>query len=171
MGTRKPFSFVCATCGNRHEGSPSFSFARPHYWTTTLDGDQSGASKLSEDLCRIENRDFFIRCILEIPIHGVEEPFLWGAWATQSAENFKFYIETFDDTPERQTFGYLANRLPVYPETLSLELDVHWQAGGQSRPRLALRECDHPLYCDWRDGISWDRAIEIATAANHFIQR
>lgn len=161
------FTFTCAKCGKRHEGSPSFGFARPYYWTAALDGDESGASSLSEDLCRIEDRDFFIRCILEVPIHGVEEPFLWGVWATQSAENFKLYEETFNDTPERETFGYFANRLPVYPETLSLRLYVRWRAGGKSRPLLEPWECDHPLYRDWRDGISWDRAVEIATAAMH----
>jgi hypothetical protein len=163
------FTFICRDCGQPHEGSPSFGYARPDYWNSALDDDQSGASRLSKDLCKIVDRDYFIRCTLEIPIHGVEEGFLWGVWATQSAENFRLYAETFDDTPEHITFGYLANRLPYYPETLGLHLEVHWQAHGRERPKLALRECDHPLYRDWRDGISWDRAVEIATTSIHSI--
>lgn len=96
-----------------------------------------------------------------MPIHDVEEPFLWGVWITQSEQNFRDYIDTFHDTPERCTFGYFANRLPGYPDTLSLHTHVHWQAG-RSRPKVELKPIDHPLYRDWSESISWERAAELA---------
>ncbi len=167
MTMRKPFGFVCATCGERHEGSPSLGYRAPHHWTKALEEDRSGASRLTDDLCKIEDRDYFIRCILEMPIHDVDEPFLWGVWVSQSKANFDLYLETFDSTPDNVTFGYLANRLPGYPDTLNLELKACWQTDGKSRPILQLRPCDHPLYKDWSGGISWDRAVELDRAGRH----
>ena len=167
MVPRKSFSFVCAACGAHHEGSPSVGYDAPYYWTKSHDEDRSGASRLSKDLCKIEDRDYFIRCVLEMPIHGVDEPFLWGVWVTQSQKNFELYAETFDDTPDNLTFGYLANRLPGYAETLSLQLKARWQAGGRSRPLVELRPCDHTLYTDWSKGISWERAIELDQMIRH----
>jgi hypothetical protein len=114
----------------------------------------------------IERRDFFIRCVLEVPIHDVEEPFLWGVWVSQSEANFRYYAETFPNSPEQQTFGYFSNRLPVYPETLSLKTQVHWRSG-KHRPWVEFEPSDHPLYRDWSEGIGWERAVELASLALH----
>ena len=162
----RTFSFVCATCGQRHEGSPSVGYSAPFYWQESYRTDATGDSRLSGDFCMIERRDYFIRCILEVPIHDVEEPFLWGVWITQSEQNFRDYVDSFPDTPERCTFGYFANQLPGYPDTLSLHTQVHWQAG-RSRPTVELKPIDHPLYHDWSEGISWERAAELARPFLH----
>jgi len=158
------FSFKCSTCGKLHEGSPSVGYSAPFHWMNEYESDPR--SKLSDDLCTIEQRDYFIRCILEVPIHGVEEGFLWGVWVTQSQANFDRYVETFRETPDNRTFGYFANRLPNYPDTLSLETTVHWLPGGQ-RPIVEITPCDHPLYHDWSHGISWERAAELAAPFMH----
>lgn len=163
---QRVFSFVCATCGQTHEGSPSAGYSAPFYWRDSYRTDTSGESRLSGDFCMIERRDYFIRCILEVPIHDVEEPFLWGVWITQSEQNFRDYMDTFQDTPERRTFGYFANRLPGYPDTLGLHTQVHWQAG-RRRPKVELKPIDHPLYRDWSEGISWERAAELARPFLH----
>ena len=73
---------------------------------------------------------------------------------------------SFEDSPDRETFGYLANRLPGYPDTLSLHMDVHWQAGGK-RPMIAPHESEHPLYREWVGGIGWDRAMELFLPCIH----
>lgn len=163
---RKVFSFVCVTCGQLHEGSPSVGYSAPSYWTQEHRTDTTGASRLSNDFCMIERRDYFIRCILEVPIHDVEEPFLWGVWITQSEQNFRDYMDSFDKTAERCTFGYFANRLLGYPDTLSLHTRVHWQPG-KDRPKVELKPVDHPLYHDWSKGISWERAVELAGPVLH----
>lgn len=163
---QRVFSFVCATCGRSHEGSPSVGYSAPFYWQESYRTDTSGESRLSGDFCMIERRDYFIRCILEVPIHDVAEPFLWGVWITQSEQNFRDYMGTFHDTPERCTFGYFANRLPGYPDTLNLHTKVHWQAA-RGRPKVEPKPFDHPLYRDWSEGISWERAAELARPFLH----
>ncbi|HEV8391635.1 MAG TPA: DUF2199 domain-containing protein [Dongiaceae bacterium] len=160
------FSFTCDKCGQLHEGSPSIAYDMPFHWHALKPDTSTGQSRLSDDFCKIEDRDYFIRCILEVPIHGVEEPFLWGLWVTQSAENFRDYVKTFPDSPERQTFGYLANRLPFYPETVDMHANVHWQPGTR-RPLVELKPVDHPLFRDWSEGITWERATELAAPAFH----
>jgi hypothetical protein len=155
------FSFICATCGQLHEGSPSVAYSAPFHWQEAHRTDVTGTSRLNDDFCMIERRDYFIRCILEVPIHDVEEPFLWGEWVTQSEQNFKDYADCFHDTPERRTFGYFANRLPGYPDTLNLHTQVHWQTG-RSRPKVELEPINHSLFRDWSEGISCERAAELA---------
>lgn len=164
-GKQGTFSFVCPKCGERHEGSPSIGFASPHGWDETFRAKNSKNYWLTEDLCIIDS-DRFIRCILEVPILGASQPFLWGVWVSQSQENFRLYAETFESSPERVTFGYLSNRIPEYPDTLNLHTQVHWQSNGQ-RPWLEIEPTEHRLYNDWKDGITWDRAMELALPFQH----
>ena len=159
----KTFSFHCDSCGQTHVGSPSLGYSSPSYWEASANAN---GSFLTEDVCQIEGRDFFIRGVLEIPIHDAPDPFSWGVWVTQSQANFERYLETIRDSPERMTFGYLANRLPGYPDTLNLHTDVHWKGDGQ-RPWIALQKADHPLYRDWAQGISWKRAMELFLPCLH----
>ena len=75
--------------------------------------------KLSSDFCVItdtEGTDYFIRAVLEVPIHGAEKPFLWGVWVSLSQESFKRYWDTYDDPQVGEGFfGWLCNKIPVYP--------------------------------------------------------
>jgi hypothetical protein len=160
------FRFTCPKCGKPHEGSPSVAFDSPYHWHALQPDTSAGRSRLSDDFCMIEERDYFIRCILEVPILGVEEPFLWGVWLSQSEANFREYVETFPDTPERETFGYFCNRLPGYPDTINLHAKAHWRPGTQ-RPWVELKSVEHPLYEDWSNGITWERAIALAAPAFH----
>jgi hypothetical protein len=44
-------------------------------------------ARLSQDVCIIKDTDhldYFVRVCLEIPISGVDQPFLWGVWISVS---------------------------------------------------------------------------------------
>lgn len=166
----KRFKFTCSCCGEIHEGSPSFGFSAPHYYHILSEKDKEYIAKLSDDLCVItyENQtDRFVRAILEIPIGGCDEPFLWGVWVSLSEENFHRYCENFDsDTYQDEYFGWFCSQLPYYPDTLSLKAKVHVTPGGQ-RPELELESTDHQLSIDFHDGITWEQAVRIAEVAMH----
>jgi hypothetical protein len=167
MKNGKVFRFTCKTCGKTHEGSPSLSFDSPSQYFGLSDKDKKTNARLDSDFCVIENRDFFIRVILEIPIHDCEEPFTWGVWVSQSRPNFEAYEARFKKKDDRDpTFGWFSNNLPYYPETLNLKTMVHFQPKGL-RPKLELEKNDHPLCLDFHNGISWEKAIEIAEIAMH----
>jgi len=173
----KEFSFKCSGCGDIHHGSPSFGYRRSENYLSLSDENREKFAKANDDLCRILPTDdgevteaeYYIRCTLDVPIHGAKDPFLWGVWMTQSKESFDRYVDTFrEDQKDDGSFGWLHIPIPYYkrqrPDTSSLAADVDW---GEDRPKVFLNECDHPLYIDQRDGITWDRAVEIATELMH----
>jgi hypothetical protein len=62
--------------------------------------------------------------------------------------------------------GSLANSLPLYDETRNLPLAVRTRGVGD-RPALNLQESSHPLYSEQRDGMTMERAIELAKLVLH----
>jgi hypothetical protein len=163
------FNFKCSCCGNVHEGSPSFGFRAPDpYLEQPKDVQKAGS--LGSDLCRYTDEDgehFFVRACLEIPIHGMSEPFMWGVWVSLSERSFDRYVETYDhpDTSESY-FGWLCNYLPYYESAYALKARVHPREGGD-RPFVVLEKTDHPLSVDFHEGITVSRAQEIAEKAMH----
>jgi hypothetical protein len=169
-------SYRCACCGNEYSGAPSFSYETPPFIHEVPEEERQSRVMSDSDLCRVRLRPdenspddlFSIRVNLEIPIWGSPETFLWGVWVTQSEESFFRYIKTYEeDQSSEGSFGWLPVVMPHYREHATghhdgyLACDVYWGKSGQ-RPTITLHECDHPLYLDQRDGISWERAVEIA---------
>ncbi|MGR9073985.1 MAG: DUF2199 domain-containing protein [Gammaproteobacteria bacterium] len=163
------FSFKCACCGRIHEGSPSFGFAAPDPYLEQPQKTQR-EGHLGTDLCHYDDADgrhYFIRAVLEVPIHGVAEPFLWGVWVSLSEASYRRYVETYDDPdPGDRFFGWLCNYLPYYPNTYALKTQVRPGAKGE-RPNLELQDNGHPLETDFVNGISADKAREIAVRCLH----
>lgn len=170
------FRYRCACCGNEFEGAPSFGVDTPVFINSVPKNERADRVKLDDDLCIVrpdpkENSDkeiFAIRVTLEIPIHNCPEPFQWGLWVSQSKDSFFRYVETYEeDQSNESSFGWLPVTMPYYGDfdseefSGSLACDVNWGPKGQ-RPTIKLHECDHPLYFDQANGISWDRAVEIA---------
>lgn len=167
------FAFRCATCDKLHEGSPSFAFFQPDYYCQLSD-EEKAASQIDEDRCKVvveEGEYYFIRALLEIPIIGVGEPFLWGIWMSVSKKSFFHYLEVTGDPEEGDGFfGYVANEISVYPKSLSLRADVYLQPD-KLRPLVLIQpehgQDKHPLFIDQQEGISVTRAVELAEANIH----
>ena len=163
------FSFKCTCCGKQHEGSPSFGFKAPDPWLGQPE-DVKQQGKIGDDLCYYTDEDgthHFARVIIEVPIHGVTEPFMWGVWVSLSKESYEHYLDTWDEPDtERAYFGWFCSKLPYYESTHSLATDVHPQADG-ARPYLSLHEVDHEFYHDYVNGISIEKAQKIAEIAMH----
>lgn len=163
------FAFRCSTCSQVHEGSPSFGFRAPDPYLEQSKAVQD-AGRLSSDLCEYEDADgkhFFVRDCLDIPIHGISEPFLWGVWVSLSERNYRRYVETYDNPDStHRFFGRLCNYLPYYPRTYALKTRVHPRADG-NRPIVIPEKSDHPLSIDFYRGISVARAQEIAEVVIH----
>jgi hypothetical protein len=163
------FSFTCSSCGEVHEGSPGFSFAAPAPYLEQPEQVQQ-AGKLNSDLCKYSDEDgphYFIRVCLEIPIHGHEDPFIWGVWVSLSEKSFARYVETYEEPVVTESyFGWLCNYLPYYPDTYALKTMAHPRPDG-TRPYIVLEESDHPLCYDFHNGLSIARAQEIAETFMH----
>ena len=163
------FAFKCRKCAKIHEGSPSFGYDAPWHYSCLTDAEKADA-ELRSDTCVIRHDigvDRFIRVVLEIPIHGVEEPFTWGVWVSLSEKSFARYLETWDDPDETDSyFGWFYNRLPFYPDTISLKTQVRPRRGGV-RPFLELERSGHLLAEHLYEGLSIGEAQRIAEIAMH----
>lgn len=167
------FSYKCKCCDEIHEGAPSFGFVAPGYYEWLTAEQKASSGWITEDLCTVTlegHTDFFIRTVLEIPIHGASEPFIWGVWVSVSEKSYKRYVDTRDAPAEGDGFfGWLANDIPYYPPGGPFAANVFLQPEGL-RPVVELQEgeCeDHPLVVDQRQGITPTKAQDIGEFMLH----
>ncbi len=162
------FRYKCSVCEEWHEGVPDIVYDRPLPAQEVPEGERAQRLKLSSDLCAIDGASFFIRCLLPIPIRNTKDEFCWGVWSSLSEENFRLYLETYDQDQSHMEpmFGWLSNRLPTYPDTFGLKLSVQPQHKGD-RPRIAVEPTDHPLAIEQRNGITLERLTEIGSLTRH----
>lgn len=154
-------SYRCSVCGEAHDGLPDITQDKPDQWWGVPEEERNRRILLNSDICVIDDEDFFIRGVIEIPIHDYPECFGFGVWVSQKRENFLAYMENFDSSEIGPFFGWLCNEIAYYDEsTLFLKTTAHFRDDGM-RPRIELELTDHPLAIDQRDGITLDRAWEI----------
>jgi hypothetical protein len=160
--------YTCSTCGAQHDELPlCFVAPAPDYVDAIDPEERSERVSLSSDQCVIDDEHFFILGNLELTIHESDEVFTWSLWSSLSETNFERAQELWNE-PGREAepgyFGWLSTDIPGYDDTVGLKLCVRTQPVGV-RPRIEVLEQDHPLYRDYVDGISWDRACALSHAA------
>ena len=152
-------AFICPICKTLHEDLPHIGADKPDPWEDRRASDPG--SMLTSDLCIIEARDYFVRGVIEIPVHGYEPGFGWGVWVSHKKENFEIYRDNFDSDSIGPFFGWLATDIAFFKEsTLTLKTMAHYR-GKDLRPTIVLVECEHPLYRHQRDGITLSEAWDI----------
>lgn len=156
----KDMRWKCGSCDEWHAGPIlDIGFDSPHYWST----EKNEASFLSADYCVIEDRDFFVRGVIHLPIVGSADMFRWGVWGSLSRANFEKLCEMDGDPRQVELpsmFSWLSSRIPGYPDTLSLKMQARTIQSGQ-RPTFELDHCDHPLAQEFHHGIMPERVKEI----------
>ena len=165
------FGFHCGTCGVWHAGMPSFGWDWPLQYLMVPQAERADRVVLGVDFCVIDDEWFFVRGCLDVPVHGHDEPFSWGAWVSLSETNFRRYAELHDDErrePGTRFVGWLCSDFPGYPETGDepLKAALHVRAWPQ-RPFIELEPTDYPLAVEQRAGITADRVREIAERIMH----
>ena len=161
--------YECRRCGQWHDG-PVFAYHAhaPAHWTPELAADEY--SELSDELCIIRGREFFIRALIRLPVLDAATEFEWGVWVSLSEASFVRAIEDWESERREDAppaFGWLATELGVYvPGTLNLRTNVHTQPVGL-RPLVELEPTDHPLAIEQREGITLARVQEFAEHLLH----
>jgi hypothetical protein len=163
------FEFTCASCGQVHRGMPTFGADAPlSYYEVPL-AERERRCSLGTDDCVIDDRWFFVRGCIEIPVQGETDQFSWGVWVSLSEDSFKRWIACFDDKHRSHIgpfFGWLNAWLKPYPDTMNLKTRVHLRDSG-IRPYVELEPTDHPLAIEQRNGISKARLAEIYAQMVH----
>jgi hypothetical protein len=165
----------CASCNEWHNGLMDLGATAPDPWPHALEPEPNSALRLdgdflSEDFCVIRGTNFLVRCVMEFPVHGLEQPWGFGCWSTLSRENFDKYIDGFDDgiyADDGPWFGWLCNQLkPIFVEPDPIGLAVCPRPNRQ-RPALLVRDEGHPLAIAQNEGLAPGDLIEIFRAYGH----
>lgn len=163
------FQFKCVTCGETHTGMPTFGADAPLSYFGIPNDERDHRCALGSDDCIIDDKWFFVRGCLEIPVRGEAEPFVWGVWVSLSPQNYDQWRAVFGISPRSHIgpfFGWLDADLQPYPDTRNLKAMVHLRDDGV-RPFIELEPSDHPLAVEKREGISVERVAQIYAMMVH----
>jgi hypothetical protein len=156
----------CGTCGEEHQGVPlSFACDFPDLYANLTSDDRETRAIIGSDQCVLDEKGFFLRGLLEIPLKDADGVFLWGLWASVTEQNYDeidgLWTEEGRENLDVSFAARLANDLPgYYPGTLNLKVRIHLRPVGQ-RPVFIVEE-DHKLERLQREGITLHEAAEIA---------
>jgi hypothetical protein len=157
-------TYRCTTCGAIHDGLPDVGFRWPDPYFAVPESERSHRIKATIDVCAIDDDEFFIRGVLLLPIKESSDHLGLGVWVSQKRENFQTYLDNFDTPDIGPFFGWLSNEISFYErESFALKTMAHFQ-GNNQRPLIELQPSDHPLYLDYANGITLDRAWSIVHA-------
>ncbi|MCR8633527.1 DUF2199 domain-containing protein [Paenibacillus radicis (ex Xue et al. 2023)] len=165
-------SYICSCCGKKHDELPmSYGSHAPYIWFQTKAEDRDERFSLDSDLCVMDNKHFFIRGNIEIPVEDEKKAFIWDVWVSLSKDNFEKSISCWTkkgrEKDSEPMFGWLSTSIPCYSEeTLNLKTMVHTRKLG-SRPSIELEPTEHPLAVEQRNGIKLKRVQEIAERILH----
>ena len=134
---------------------------RPAPWWDVAEEERERRIRLTSDTCEIDEEHFFIRGVIEIPVHEDPGGFGFGVWVSQKRENYETYLEHYDSAEIGPFFGWLCTRISYYEEdTMLLKTMAHFRGDGL-RPAIVLEPSAHPLSIDQQEGISLRKAWEI----------
>ena len=160
----KENQFKCNCCGKIYDNIPlTFGNDYPAFYNSIPKNEIKNRIEYQKSLCVIDEKYFFHRVRLEIPILDYSENLNFDIWTTISEDNF---IKRNDDwnNPERINnepyFGRLENEIPTYSDTFHLETTSRESEIGLI-PKLEIIDKNHPLYLDQQNGITLEKAQKI----------
>jgi hypothetical protein len=126
---------------------PTYGAEAPlHYYCIPAEERERRCS-LGTDDCVIDEKWFFVRGCLEIPVHGESDPFAWQVWVSLSSAGFEQFVRYFGEAKRSHIgpfFGWLSAAVPLYPDTENLKTRVDRRDNGV-RPFIEVESTDHPL--------------------------
>jgi len=163
-------AWTCNCCGRTFDTLPmAFGIAVPDNWLGLPEAERDTRAKLTDDVCIIDDAEYYVRGCLEIPVSDSSECLVLGVWVSVSEESLRYMLDRWnaqiaEDEPPR--FGWLSTWLKGYPEPHEIRCHVFLQSG-DLRPRIVLQPTDYPLAVEQHRGITLDRVKQIAAEAGH----
>ena len=163
----KGAEWLCSSCDQPHSGMIDLAPNAPDPWVGSPEHEPNSALRLdgdflSDDFCVMDGTYFMVRCVIEIPVHGLEQKFGFGCWGSLSRANFEFYVDHFDDGDYQGVepwSSWLCNRFYTYIGTDPVGCWMFPQLDRQ-RPVLRLHDEGHPLAMDQCKGVPPEQVLE-----------
>ena len=96
--SRARFRYKCASCDQIHEGLPDITFEMPDMCHDIEVKARSESVLLTSDFCIMDGHHYFIRCVMEAPVHGFAQRFGWGVWCKVDWKSYKLCWDRFDES-------------------------------------------------------------------------
>ncbi|WP_170149466.1 DUF2199 domain-containing protein [Rhodoplanes roseus] len=149
------YTWTCRCCGQPQEGLPlAWGSPTPGPYDALPDGERESRAVINADCCIIDDREFYIRGLIVLPIIGRPEDFQWIVWCSVSEDDYQRLGESWDDPDRARTapvVTWLASALSSYePGTLGLKAMLHVRDPGLA-PLVELEPTDHPLAVEQRE--------------------
>jgi len=157
-------SYKCSCCGQIYDTVPlCFGADYPYYFLSIPTDERDERIELQQSLCVVDEKHFFHRGRLTIPIIDNTENLIFNVWTSISEDNFKKRTD-FWENPRRVDqepyFGWLQTIVPTYADTLNIKAIAIEQEVGLI-PEIRVIEENHPLQIDQDNGITYKKALQI----------
>lgn len=162
--------FVCSRCGQGHGELPlSYAIGLPDRCFAIPEAEREARVIVGDETCSIDDREFFLRGNIAIPITDYDEAFIWTVWVALSRRDFKRALAKWmraDRVAEPPYDVALATELPCYPPTMGLSAVLTTRPVG-FRPDIRLVGGSHPLAAAQASGIALAEVQRIAELVVH----
>lgn len=150
-------TFICKVCGQQHtELLMDLAYQRPADVFKIPVEERPERIRMNDDLCIIDDREFYIRGVLALPVSELDDSFRWGVWAQVDQESFDYYQAHWHISSVAGLMpfsGRLSGGLAAYSESDQLRVSIHLQPNNQ-RPLFVVEDQDHPLNQAQQQGIT-----------------
>ena len=165
MNKKATTGFKCAHCGEWHNEllKDLGSHLPDEVWALSY-VDRYLRTRHNDDLCTLDGKRYFLRCVLPVPLAYIDAEFCWGLWIEVSRKDHDRYIRTMQSgAGEGFTCdGVLANNLNGYAKLIGLAVVAEVKPNSRRRPLLRLSPASrHKLALEQRKGIDLQRHHEI----------
>jgi len=164
---RKNKVYQCSCCGRVYDELPlCFGADLPDYYFSVPTEEREKRIDLEESLCVIDEKHFFHRGRLTIPIVDYKENLIFNVWTSISENNFRKRMDLWkseDRTKEEPYFGWLQTNVPTYGETINIKTIAIEQDLGLI-PEIKSIEQGHKITIDQENGITYKKAMKIVDA-------
>ncbi|MFM9837493.1 MAG: DUF2199 domain-containing protein [Cyclobacteriaceae bacterium] len=154
--------YYCSDCGKYHREIPmNYGAQAPTAYFNLANKD---VAELTQDVCIIEEKRFFIKGQIKIKVENRDEPFSWNVWVEIDKKDFEEEQEYWNEENRflRKPYsGILDTPLNCYPNTLGLKVKVQTAKIGLI-PSVTVDETNHPLFFEQENGIDMSRVIMFA---------
>lgn len=164
-------TFFCSVCGHQHSGLVmDLAYQRPADVFNIPDDERPTRIRSNDDVCIIDDAEFYIRGILALPVRELDDQFCWGVWAQVDKDGLDYYLAHWNvaSTDDLAPFpGLLSGGIGAYPDSDQLSVAIHLQSNNQ-RPWFVVLDQTHPLAQAQQMGITLhDVATFVAPVLHH----
>ncbi len=156
--------FQCSCCDKEYDQIPfCFGSDYPAVYFSIPSEERDERIEMEKSLCVIDEKFFFHRGRLEIPIRDNHDNLFFDVWLSISEDNFGIRMDDWNN-PNRINnspyFGWLQTQIPTYENSINIKAQA-FEEELDCIPRIEATDENHQLTLDQKNGISLKKAIGI----------